>query len=102
MSKKSELIIDDSEETNLLMSFNEIMKSSFVSLGNKYFIRKDNHETLGIVSAKYNERCKMEAILNGGIIEFTSLCKSLIITKIYGNALNKNEKLFIERSIKKI
>ena len=90
------------EDNNILFSFNEILKSSFIELGNMHFTRLGTSEILGVVVSKYHERSKMEAIANGGIIEFITLCKSSKITKIYGNTLNKNEKLFVGCSIKKI
>jgi len=80
------------EEMNLY-SFNEILKMSFVQTGEKIFKRTDNNEILGIVYSKYPKNSKIDAMINGGIIEFVNFYTNKY-TKLCGNQVDAKTKIF--------
>ncbi len=81
-----------------IYSFNDILKASFIELSNKLFINTENGEELGFIWAKYSPKCKINAIVLDGIIEFMSNDNNTI-NKVYGVDYDKNLKVF--KAIKK-
>lgn len=84
---------NEKQEDNEFYSFNEILKSNFVELSNKNFVRIDNGECLGLIWGKYNSNCGLNSIANDGIIEFISKDGGKI-NKVYGYEIDKDGKLF--------
>lgn len=83
----------DNKEEVKLYSFDEILKMSFVQTGEKIFKKTDTDEILGIVYAKYPKNSKMDAMINGGIIEFVNFYTNKH-TKLYGNQVDTKSNIF--------
>ena len=92
------IILDKNElDTNKKYSFNDFVENFTLELKEKNFRLINTREVLGRFHSAYNSSCNIHAKLNGGIINFIYKLENYSRqTSIYGDTIDRNDKIFEE------